>query len=252
LDLHYASKHLRDQSEESKWFSRARTNIFQEIIDTQAKKCRVLLFPKLSYLNHSCSPNATLLELDGHRILVAGKDIKEGEEVCICYHPSLFFLPEFNRKEILKGSWDFDCTCDRCLQPLETDKYLTEIIGTDFSENEKKMNLLYSDLIGDFPPDHFDMEYIENAKAFMKLPLHFAHWRMMKVRQSVLEFCSGEDRHLFENREDIWRDQISAQKLHCPFHDASKMRLFRGYLKFYDKDSLRIQDSSFTFLEKYI
>lgn len=51
-----------------------------------------LLFEYISHFNHSCLPNAAVLEKDNlETAVLAIRDIQPGEEVCIAYR-STFFL----------------------------------------------------------------------------------------------------------------------------------------------------------------
>lgn len=43
---------------------------------------RVAIYPKVALINHSCQPNVLNADNGGTRVIVATRDIKEGEEVC--------------------------------------------------------------------------------------------------------------------------------------------------------------------------
>lgn len=43
---------------------------------------RVAIYPKVALINHSCQPNVLNADNGGTRVIVATRDIREGEEVC--------------------------------------------------------------------------------------------------------------------------------------------------------------------------
>ena len=75
------------------------------------------IYPLLSYINHSCAPNA-LLELHGERrILVALQPISAGTEITMPYmHPSMMELPREIRRRFLSDTFGFSCACSECSQ----------------------------------------------------------------------------------------------------------------------------------------
>lgn len=103
------------------------------------------LFDTVSRINHSCSPNARFdlvvqqacvsAEPDGAadgpgspprdfplspmhilNCIVASRDIRAGEEVCISYIPVRCGLPVAERRRDLRAHWDFDCDCQLCME----------------------------------------------------------------------------------------------------------------------------------------
>ncbi|KAM7202988.1 SET domain containing protein [Naviculisporaceae sp. PSN 640] len=74
-------------------------------------------FTEVSRLNHDCAPNlgyyfdtATL----SHKVY-AVSDIYPGEELSVSYVDVLH--PRETRKKLLKATWGFDCSCERCGGP---------------------------------------------------------------------------------------------------------------------------------------
>lgn len=47
---------------------------------------RVAIYPKVALINHSCQPNVLNADNGGTRVIVATRDIQEGEEVCSSRH----------------------------------------------------------------------------------------------------------------------------------------------------------------------
>lgn len=79
------------------------------------------LYSLLSYLNHSCDPNAVLVETDdvGTQALVALRPIAAGEEVAFAYVRmlqgySLSKLPRRRRRKVLLAEYGFTCVCPKC------------------------------------------------------------------------------------------------------------------------------------------
>ncbi|KAL3670667.1 hypothetical protein V7S43_003857 [Phytophthora oleae] len=72
------------------------------------------LFPIICTMNHSCDPNCTVLYTkngDGH--VVAIRDIKKGEELCICY---IDVDMDVQMREANLREYKFKCFCSRCVQ----------------------------------------------------------------------------------------------------------------------------------------
>ena len=73
------------------------------------------VFPLVSMINHSCTPNAQL-ELDGSiSKLVPLRDIMKNEEIHISYINSGPGTSKDERQEILYNGWGFVCRCERCV-----------------------------------------------------------------------------------------------------------------------------------------
>jgi hypothetical protein len=76
------------------------------------------LFQLLSFVNHSCAPNARLLFLENHHgSLVAQQDIHKGDEITIAYvNPE---LPYKVRSYHLEQIYGFKCTCEKCSEEMK-------------------------------------------------------------------------------------------------------------------------------------
>lgn len=81
------------------------------------------LFPIICTMNHSCRPNCTVLYTNnGDAHVVAVRDIKAGEELCICY---VDVDQDLAAREASLREYRFTCACLRCLeerQQLQTDE----------------------------------------------------------------------------------------------------------------------------------
>lgn len=79
------------------------------------------LYPIASLINHSCSPNS-VWNLSSRPVNApimefrALKDIEAGEIITYSYVD--LYTPRSVRLEILKSSYLFECTCNRCAEPL--------------------------------------------------------------------------------------------------------------------------------------
>ncbi|TMW59729.1 hypothetical protein Poli38472_004798 [Pythium oligandrum] len=70
------------------------------------------LFPIICTMNHSCDPNCTVLYTrNGDAHVVAVRDIKQGEELCICY---IDVDQDVRDREDLLREYRFRCLCPRC------------------------------------------------------------------------------------------------------------------------------------------
>ena len=72
------------------------------------------LFPLMSYLNHSCEPNAEIRYVDGNSeaSVVALRQIKEGEEVLVSYIDE---HADYDERCELLASYQFICECSKCV-----------------------------------------------------------------------------------------------------------------------------------------
>ena len=83
----------------------------------------VLLFRRVSMLNHSCRPNASIRFLEnGEAEVNLAREVAVGEELCICYSSVVLFssLPE--RQSELLSRWGFACGCERCAGRLDEEE----------------------------------------------------------------------------------------------------------------------------------
>ena len=76
------------------------------------------VYPRASYFNHSCWPNATFyknpdLKVPHMNFLTVWPIEKEGEEVCISYIDISAGLRD--RRDTLLDKYFFHCTCERCM-----------------------------------------------------------------------------------------------------------------------------------------
>lgn len=78
---------------------------------------------ELSHINHSCTPNCQIVNDDSHRMeLRARIDLKEGDQLFISYAELGWSSLAINK--YLLNKYYFQCTCNFCTNPTESDKSL--------------------------------------------------------------------------------------------------------------------------------
>ena len=77
----------------------------------------ILLFKHISYINHSCNPNASVIMCEqGLAKVVLACDIAPDEEITFCYSSNVIF--QSMRQQLLEERWGFVCGCGRCSMSL--------------------------------------------------------------------------------------------------------------------------------------
>lgn len=76
----------------------------------------IALYPVLSLLNHSCTPNCIVVgPTTRQKQLVTVQDVRPGEQLLIDYNPQLTdALPYEERKKLL-AQRHFECFCSKCI-----------------------------------------------------------------------------------------------------------------------------------------
>ena len=74
----------------------------------------LLLYDNITYINHSCSPNAYWMGVEIMKVRVCRR-IEEGEEIVACYLPSTCYIStREERVKVISEKWDFFCRCQLC------------------------------------------------------------------------------------------------------------------------------------------
>ena len=95
-------------------FTRNNFGVLNELLSVVAAGC----YPHAALLNHSCAPNC-VLAFDGDRIEIrTTRPVARGEELTHSYVDLCLTTAE--RREILRGRYGFDCSCQRCTRGLST------------------------------------------------------------------------------------------------------------------------------------
>lgn len=79
----------------------------------------VAIYPTISMMNHSCSPNIFSVYHKNKFVARAAKMLPAGTEINYCYGPSIKRMSRKDRQEVLKAQYFFDCKCESCSQHLE-------------------------------------------------------------------------------------------------------------------------------------
>eukprot|EP00897_Mesotaenium_endlicherianum_P008832 jgi/Mesen1/7978/ME000425S07183 len=74
------------------------------------------LFPFVSILNHSCSPNCCFVSERDVMYVRATQNVPAGTELCLPYIN--LYEPRYVRQQQLQATKYFDCACERCSEPL--------------------------------------------------------------------------------------------------------------------------------------
>jgi hypothetical protein len=74
------------------------------------------LYEQQSRINHSCDPNAIVQPRNGAQRVCAAAPIMDGEEITISYLGLFLYADGKTRREHLRTSKHFECSCRRCTQ----------------------------------------------------------------------------------------------------------------------------------------
>jgi hypothetical protein len=181
-----------DESDAGKW-SRSMAQVISN--GFRSPDGSSLLLQDASLFNHSCRPNAAIGNPGGTKAQVrAIRDVKEGQEVCICYDSSVFWLPAEKRRWELKRRWGFECGCPRCVKGSD-DEVEGKMTRIKSSADQDKVEMTSAELDrSDALVDHalieragLDHKALMDAAAATKSALMAAsgtleatHWRVRR------------------------------------------------------------------------
>ncbi|KAJ0974632.1 hypothetical protein J5N97_016597 [Dioscorea zingiberensis] len=144
--------------------------------DSGERKVRAYgIYPKASFFNHDCLPNACRFDYvdgDGENntaiVVRAIHEIPEGREVCLSYFPVNWNYKE--RQERLLQDYGFKCECDRCQVEKnwkDDDDEEEEEEGMECMDEEEGLEGMEEDNggagaedDGDFPHAYFFIRYV--------------------------------------------------------------------------------------------
>ncbi|CAD7667669.1 unnamed protein product [Nyctereutes procyonoides] len=72
------------------------------------------IFPVVSLLNHSCSPNTSVSFISTVATIRASQQIGKGQEILHCYGPHYSRMGVADRQQKLRSQYFFDCGCPAC------------------------------------------------------------------------------------------------------------------------------------------
>lgn len=94
--------------------SRTEVNFKNGSYYTEEKRIATGIYPSVSLMNHSCSPNIFPLYKGNLLIIKASKPIAKGKEVNNCYGPHYLRMSLLERQKALKDQYFFNCKCPAC------------------------------------------------------------------------------------------------------------------------------------------
>ncbi|PNW71670.1 hypothetical protein CHLRE_16g664000v5 [Chlamydomonas reinhardtii] len=101
------------------------------------------VWPEFALLNHSCAPNTVAFNVGQSLVVQAAAEIEQGQEATTCYLGDLVQTPREQRRAWLKGSYGFDCQCERCRAeaavPAEVSAAVTAAYELATSEQATKL-----------------------------------------------------------------------------------------------------------------
>lgn len=88
----------------------------KESIVTDSGQVRLAtgIFPVVSLLNHSCSPNTSVSFAGTVATIRAAQQIGKGQEILHCYGPHESRMSAAERQQKLRSQYFFDCSCPAC------------------------------------------------------------------------------------------------------------------------------------------
>ncbi|XP_057569991.1 SET and MYND domain-containing protein 4 isoform X2 [Hippopotamus amphibius kiboko] len=84
------------------------------ITDSRQVRLATGLFPVVSLLNHSCSPNTSVSFTSTVATVRASQQIRKGQEILHCYGPHKSRMGVAERRQKLRSQYFFDCNCPPC------------------------------------------------------------------------------------------------------------------------------------------
>ncbi|KAL3641315.1 Histone-lysine N-methyltransferase ashr1 [Castilleja foliolosa] len=116
------------------------------ICDSELRPLGTGLYPVISVINHSCSPNSVLVFEDRLAVVRAMQQIPKGTEVSISYIE--LAGSTVTRQKALKEQYFFTCTCARCINLGQRDDIKESAILEGYRCKDSKCNgflIRYSD-----------------------------------------------------------------------------------------------------------
>ncbi|XP_007606347.3 SET and MYND domain-containing protein 4 isoform X2 [Cricetulus griseus] len=88
----------------------------RENVITNSRQVRLAtgIFPVVSLLNHSCSPNTSVSFTSTVATIRATQQIRKGQEIVHCYGPHESRMGVAERQKKLSSQYFFDCICPAC------------------------------------------------------------------------------------------------------------------------------------------
>jgi len=222
--------------------------------DTDSSIARMHLLPLASFFNHSCKPNAAFAlneEGTGRAAVYAIDDVKANEEITVCYHSELLYLPTKKRRAQLLDSHKFECHCERCDATTlsESDILISKKSKAIAGDEMKKVKANFNELVKlkqNFQTEAEAKTLEKRCTAFLNTqPLHFCHWRMYQMRDAciyaTLALFGTEATPVQRKKRQallfsLLEAQMSTQEKLLPRFHPDKMPVLYAYQKYKQED----------------
>lgn len=93
----------------------------RNLTDIKERPIGIGLYPTISLLNHSCSPNIMSLFCRNKFLVRASKNLDCGVELNYCYGPNVNRMSKKDRQRRLKDQYFFTCECQCCSKNIEAE-----------------------------------------------------------------------------------------------------------------------------------
>jgi len=225
-------------------------------LETDSSIARMHLLPLSSFFNHSCKPNAAFAineQGSGRASVKTIEDIKAGEEITVCYHSELLYLPTKKRQAQLMDSHKFHCQCPRCTATTlsENDVLIKQKLKSIPKEEMKIVKNTFQALIR--LKQSFQTE--KEAKLLEKLctvflntqPLHSCHWRMYQIRDAciyaTISLFGMEPNEIQRKKRQellygLLEGQMLTQEKILPQFHPDKLPVIHAYQKYKQEEKL--------------
>ena len=109
----------------------------------QAVTSHIGLWPEMSFINHSCAPNAINYVVGNTIIIRAAQDVAAGQEITISYlgRPQLDHVE--TRIDKLEEDYGFSCECERCTSELIHGEKLGDAFESFYEEVAEELGPLF-------------------------------------------------------------------------------------------------------------
>lgn len=96
-------------------------SVGRSLTEMREKPIGIGVYPTISLLNHSCSPNILSIFHRNKFIARAATSLECGTEISYCYGPSVNRMSKKDRQKRLKEQYFFTCNCESCQNNRENE-----------------------------------------------------------------------------------------------------------------------------------
>lgn len=188
--------------------------------DVRERPIGVAIYPTMSLLNHSCSPNIISIFHRNKLVARSSKTLQCGTEINFCYGPSMFRMSKKDRISRLKDQYFFTCTCEccsssqenesrallcpKCQGPVIYNQDLTnkcmkcldeEVLSTSEALNNiRAMQLKIQQVSPDSDQDHRkSISQLKHFESELKYLVFWKHYLFVKIKTLLIECAEALD-----------------------------------------------------------